>query len=148
MTAPSGDTLPAVDALSPVDGRYRAATAPLRGILSEAGLIRERIRIEASWFLQSRNGVPQLAGASVAAAVRERAQQLAIEPDAGAAEAVKIIESGINHDVKAVEYYVRRELSTAVRARRRWSWCTSAAHPRTSTTSVTPDVEIGAHNSR
>ena len=40
-----------LDALSPVDGRYRAATEPLRGLLSEAGLIRERIRVEALWLL-------------------------------------------------------------------------------------------------
>ena len=44
MTAPSRDALPPVEALSPIDGRYRAATAPLRGLLSEAGLIRERQR--------------------------------------------------------------------------------------------------------
>ncbi|MBS0416829.1 MAG: adenylosuccinate lyase [Proteobacteria bacterium] len=113
MTAPSRDALPPVEALSPVDGRYRAATAPLRGILSEAGLIRERIRIEAHWFLHLADGVPQLAGAAVPAAVRDRAQQLANEPDAGAAEAVKVIEAGINHDVKAVEYYVRQQLSAA-----------------------------------
>ena len=36
-----------IEALSPIDGRYRAATEPLRALLSEAGLIRERIRIEA-----------------------------------------------------------------------------------------------------
>src|ERR1700721_1636630 len=52
MSASTRDALSAVDALSPVDGRYRAATEPLRGLLSEAGLIRERIRIEAQWLVQ------------------------------------------------------------------------------------------------
>lgn len=113
MTAPSRDALPPVEALSPVDGRYRSATAPLRGILSEAGLIRERIRVEAHWLLHLSASVPQLAGSSLPAAVVERAKQLANDPDAGAAEAVKVIEAGINHDVKAVEYYVRQQLSAA-----------------------------------
>ncbi len=65
MSASTRDALSAVDALSPVDGRYRAATEPLRGLLSEAGLIRERIRIEAQWLLHLSASVPQLAGASL-----------------------------------------------------------------------------------
>src|SRR6201999_334367 len=113
MTAPSRDALPPVEALSPVDGRYRAATAPLRGVLSEAGLIRERIRVEAHWLLHLCASVPQLAGSALPASVVERARQLANDPDDGAAEAVKVIEAGINHDVRAVEYYVRQQLSAA-----------------------------------
>jgi adenylosuccinate lyase len=116
MTAPSRDALPPVEALSPVDGRYRSATAPLRGILSEAGLIRERIRVEAHWLLHLSASVPQLAGSALPAAVVERAKQLANDPDAGAAEAVKVIEAGINHDVKAVEYYVRGYQQSELRA--------------------------------
>ncbi len=106
-------TLP-TDSLSPVDGRYRAATQPLRELLSEAALIRQRIRIEAQWFQYLGASVPQLAGATgISAAVRERAEQLAREPDRGAADAVKGIEARINHDVKAVEYYVRGALASA-----------------------------------
>jgi adenylosuccinate lyase len=111
MTVSTRDTLPSVEALSPIDGRYRAATAPLRGLLSEAGLIRERIRVEARWLLHLAASVPALAGAELPAAVRARAEELAREPDAGAAEAVKTIEAKINHDVKAVEYYVREQLA-------------------------------------
>ncbi|MGH8303869.1 MAG: adenylosuccinate lyase, partial [Steroidobacteraceae bacterium] len=55
------DSLAAVAALSPIDGRYRAATEPLRDLLSEAGLIRERVRIEAAWLLHLARAVPQLA---------------------------------------------------------------------------------------
>jgi adenylosuccinate lyase len=113
MTASTRDALPSVEALSPIDGRYRAATAPLRGLLSEAGLIRERIRVEARWLLHLAASVPALAGAELPAAVRVRAQELAREPDAGAAEAVKTTEAKINHDVKAVEYYVREQLAAA-----------------------------------
>jgi adenylosuccinate lyase len=113
MSASNRDALSAVDALSPVDGRYRAATEPLRGLLSEAGLIRERIRVEAQWLLHLSASVPQLAGASLGPEVIARARQLAREADAGAAAAVKAIEARTNHDVKAVEYYVREQLSAA-----------------------------------
>jgi adenylosuccinate lyase len=57
--------------------------------------------------------VPQLAGAELPSAVRARAQQLASEPPSDAAAAVKEIEARINHDVKAVEYYVRQQLTAA-----------------------------------
>jgi adenylosuccinate lyase len=110
---PQSDSLAAVDALSPLDGRYRAATAALRVLLSEGGLIRERVGIEARWLLHLAAAVPQLPGAQLSTAVRERAQHLAEAPDASAAAAVKLIEARINHDVKAVEYYVRAELTAA-----------------------------------
>jgi adenylosuccinate lyase len=57
--------------------------------------------------------VPQLPGSTLSPAVRARAEQLARAPDAAAAAAVKSIEARINHDVKAVEYYVREQLSAA-----------------------------------
>src|SRR5688572_1457593 len=104
---------PELTALSPIDGRYHAAAAPLRPLLSESGLIRERIRIEAQWFLHLADAVPSLAGSSTSTAVRACAAQLAHQPDAGASAAVKQIESKINHDVKAVEYYVRDQLAAA-----------------------------------
>jgi adenylosuccinate lyase len=110
MPAFPAEDLPPVEALSPIDGRYRTATAPLRGLLSEAGLIRERIRIEAQWLLHLSAAIPQLKGAALAPRVRARAEQLAHEPGAEAANEVKVIESRINHDVKAVEYYVRQQL--------------------------------------
>jgi len=103
----------ALAALSPVDGRYRAATEPLRELLSEAGLIRERVRIEAAWLLHLTAAVPQLAGAALAPAAAARARELAREPDADCAKSVKAIEAAINHDVKAVEYYVRQQLAAA-----------------------------------
>ena len=102
-----------INALSPIDGRYRAATEPLRALLSEAGLIRERIRIEALWLLYLCKAVPQLPHAALEAPARRRAEELARDPSADAAIAVKQIEARINHDVKAVEYYVRQELGAA-----------------------------------
>src|SRR5579862_2333781 len=112
MTASPSDP-PALDALSPVDGRYRTVTAPLRTLLSEAALIRERIRIEAHWLLHLSAALPQLPGAQLTPAVRERARQLAYAPESTAATAVKTLEASINHDVKAVEYYVREQLTAA-----------------------------------
>src|SRR3981081_2907903 len=111
MSASSSDLLSALDALSPVDGRYRAASAPLRALLAECGLIRERIRIEAQWLLHLAAAVPQLPGAQFTPAVRERAGQLPVPPEPAAAAAVKAIEERINHDVKAVEYYLREQLA-------------------------------------
>ncbi|HYL01136.1 MAG TPA: adenylosuccinate lyase [Steroidobacteraceae bacterium] len=113
MPASPSDAVAALEALSPVDGRYARAAAPLRALLSEAALIRERVRIEAQWLLQLSAAVPQLQGAALRPAVRARTQQLAAAPDAGAATAVKTIEARINHDVKAVEYYVREQLQAA-----------------------------------
>ena len=106
-------SLPPIEALSPVDGRYRTATEPLRALLSEAGLIRERIRIEAQWVLHLASAAPQLAGAALVQATRSRAEELARDPPVEAAHAVKEIEERINHDVKAVEYYVRGRLADA-----------------------------------
>src|ERR1700722_5716114 len=102
-----------IEALSPIDGRYRVATGPLRALLSESGLIRERTRIEALGLLHLGAAVPQLPHAVLAAPVRRRAEELAREPGALSAPAVKEIEARINQDVKAVEYYVRQELLAA-----------------------------------
>ena len=102
-------------ALSPVDGRYARSTAPLRAHLSESALIRQRIRIEAAWLLALAHarppGVP--AAATLSAAVLAAAQALLDAPPADAAPAVKAIEQRTNHDVKAVEYFVRDHLAAA-----------------------------------
>jgi adenylosuccinate lyase len=113
MPPDSPDPLAALAALSPVDGRYRIATEPLRDLLSEAGLIRERVRIEAAWLLHLSAALPRLPGAALAPAVSARARELARAPDVDCALAVKSIEARINHDVKAVEYYVRQQLAAA-----------------------------------
>jgi adenylosuccinate lyase len=102
---------PALTALSPLDGRYAAAVAPLREFFSEAALIDERIRVEAAWFLLlTRPGSPLLR-APLPDAVRVAAERLAQAPDAEAPARVKEIERRINHDVKAVEYYLRDALA-------------------------------------
>jgi len=103
----------ALTALSPVDGRYAAAAEPLRAYFSEAALIRERIRVEALWFRQLSAPSLRLLGGDLPAAVQQRIAALADDPGAGAAAAVKAIDQRINHDVKAVEYFVRDQLAAA-----------------------------------
>ncbi len=100
-------------ALSPVDGRYSRAADPLRNALSESALIRERIRIEAAWILALQKELPQHAAAQLAPSVAARAAALLADPPVDAPRAVKQIEARINHDVKAVEYYVREQLAAA-----------------------------------
>jgi len=97
-------------ALSPVDGRYRKGADPLRAVLSESGLIRERVRIEAAWLLSLAESVPQLLAQPLGDSVKQVAANLSLEPGEDAPAAVKAIESRINHDVKAVEYFVRDKL--------------------------------------
>jgi adenylosuccinate lyase len=98
-------------ALSPVDGRYRAATEGLAQLLSEGGLVRERIRVEALWLLQLGESMPDFPAARWSRALKARLHELADEPGADSPRKVKAIEKRINHDVKAVEYYVRDALA-------------------------------------
>ncbi len=97
-------------AVSPVDGRYARHTAALRGLFSEFGLIRYRVLVEARW-LEALAGCDAIAGAprfDDAAVARLRA--VAEEFGVADAEAVKAIEARTNHDVKAVEYWLRQRL--------------------------------------
>src|SRR5688572_29647788 len=100
-------------ALSPVDGRYRKSADALRAVLSESGLIRERIRIEAAWLLVLAEAVPDMLPEPLGEPIVKLASGLALEPGDDAPAAVKAIESRINHDVKAVEYFVRDKLTAA-----------------------------------
>jgi adenylosuccinate lyase len=100
-------------ALSPVDGRYRKSADALRAVLSESGLIRERIRIEAAWLLVLAEAVPDMLPQPLGEPIVKLASGLALDPGDDAPAAVKAIESRINHDVKAVEYFVREKLTSA-----------------------------------
>ena len=99
--------LSALTALSPLDGRYAAKTAPLREHFSEFALIRERVRVEIDWYLSLADApeLPELGPPSDAS----RAALLAIGEgfDLGDAAAVKAHEAVTNHDVKAVEYFLK-----------------------------------------
>lgn len=95
-------------AISPVDGRYGERVAELIPFFSEFGLIRYRVMVEAEYFIAlSKASLPQFEGLT-----EERAQQMtAIYRDFTPADAasVKEKEKVTNHDVKAVEYYVKEK---------------------------------------
>src|SRR6185369_12776466 len=92
----------ALNAISPIDGRYADKAAELRPLFSERGLIRQRVRVEALWLkaLVAEPGIVELRGLPAAELT-----------EAEAAE-VKRIERETNHDVKAVEYFVKGRLDS------------------------------------
>ena len=94
-------------AVSAVDGRYRSKVAELGPIASEAGLIANRIRVEAAWLLHLDQNDVIHADLSLNESMRNVLERLYLEPDLEALAAVKEHESITNHDVKAVEYYLR-----------------------------------------
>ena len=97
-------------ALSPLDGRYAPKVDALRPIFSEYGLIRARVKVEIEWLLAlaAEPGIVELAPFSAAAAARLRA--LAEGFSVEHAARVKEIERTTNHDVKAVEYFIKEQL--------------------------------------
>jgi Adenylosuccinate lyase (EC 4.3.2.2) len=101
--------LSALTAISPIDGRYGSKTAELRPIFSEFGLIRCRVEVEVRWLqrLAEHNQVPEVPAFS------ESAQTLLnrIVSDFSEADAndIKTIERTTNHDVKAVEYFIKNK---------------------------------------
>lgn len=103
-------TLNELTAISPVDGRYRSATAPLAEHLSEWGLIRYRVEVEVRYFLALvALPLPQLADfpQDQTAALHALYRNFS---DADAAE-VKATERTTNHDVKAVEYFIKSKMA-------------------------------------
>ena len=93
-------------ALSPLDGRYHRATAPLAAYFSEFALMRYRVQVEVEYFLAlAALPLPQLAAVPAAATAPLRA--LYEDFDEAAAGRIKAHEAVTNHDVKAVEYYLR-----------------------------------------
>lgn len=95
-------------AVSPVDGRYRSKCEKLDQYFSEFALIRYRVRVEVEYFIAlCQSGLPQLAGVPASAFEPLRAiyRDFSLE-DAGR---IKAIESVTNHDVKAVEYFLKEQ---------------------------------------
>jgi adenylosuccinate lyase len=117
------------DALSPLDGRYAGKLDDVRRLFSESGLMRERVRVECAWFLALAAGPATDALAKLPAAAREFLAALAKNPQAADVAAIKQIEARTNHDVKAVEYWLRAELQTRGAAPAALEWvhfaCTS-----------------------
>ena len=99
------------DALSPLDGRYAGKLGTVRHIFSEAGLMRERVRVECAWFLALAAGPAAAALAKLPPAARDLFVSLSKNPDGADIAAIKKIEARTNHDVKAVEIWLRGELT-------------------------------------
>ena len=97
-------------ALSPLDGRYARKAAPLRPYLSEYALIRYRVLIEVRW-LQHLADEPSIGDLPpLASPVKDVLNQIVDNFTLDDAKQVKYFEATTNHDVKAVEYYLRDKL--------------------------------------
>ncbi|MEA3274717.1 MAG: adenylosuccinate lyase [Pseudomonadota bacterium] len=103
--------LSTLTAVSPVDGRYGSKTEDLRPIFSELGLIRHRVLVEVRWLqaLADHPGIPEVPPLSGHAVnILEGIVENFSEADA---HRVKNIERTINHDVKAVEYFIKERIA-------------------------------------
>lgn len=100
--------LESLTAISPVDGRYRSKTEPLAAYFSEYALIRYRVRVEIEYFIAlCELPLPSLAG--FPAELFERLRSIYRDFSVADASRVKDIESVTNHDVKAVEYFIKEQ---------------------------------------
>ena len=101
-------------AISPLDGRYAAKIDPLREIFSEYGLIERRLYVEVRW-LQKLSDTPGIVEVeSFDQAAKDHLQAIIDAFDLDAAQAIKAIERTTNHDVKAIEYFLKDSLQTNV----------------------------------
>ena len=103
-------------AVTPIDGRYRARTRALEAYFSEFALIRYRVRVEVEWYL-SLAGHPAISAlkpipAATAKKLRAVYEDFALDD----ARRVKQLEATTNHDVKAVEYFVKERVAAIDRA--------------------------------
>jgi adenylosuccinate lyase len=100
--------LGSLTAISPVDGRYRDKVKELAGYFSESGLIRYRILVEVEYFIAlCELGIHPLQGKAASA---QKLRPLYLEFEQRHAERVKEIEKTTNHDVKAVEYFIKENV--------------------------------------
>ena len=104
--------LTSLSAISPIDGRYAEKTVKLRSIFSEYGLMRYRILAEVRWLaaLAAHPGVPEVPALS--ASSHDKLERIVANFTLDEAQRVKAIEDTTNHDVKAVEYYLKERISS------------------------------------
>lgn len=103
--------LSGLTAVSPVDGRYGSKTALLRGIFSEFGLIKFRVQVEVRWLqkLAETDGIAEVPAFSVQA--NAHLDAIVANFSETDAQRVKEIEATTNHDVKAVEYFLKEKVA-------------------------------------
>lgn len=101
----------ALHSISPIDGRYQKLTEPLRNYFSEAALIKYRLKLEVEYFIALCDlPLPQLK--NISRSKQESLRQLILNFGEQDALRIKEIEKTTNHDVKAVEYYLREKFDT------------------------------------
>ena len=99
-----------LSALSPLDGRYASKTQALRPILSESGFMHHRVKVEIAWLIAlSEAGFAELKPFSEQA--KKLLNQLGTDFSEEDAARIKAIEATTNHDVKAVEYWLKEKVS-------------------------------------
>lgn len=99
--------LSALSAISPIDGRYGSKTSSLRSVFSEFGLIKNRVIVEVRW-LQRLAAMEQITEVpTLSAEANTLLNNLLENFSLGDAQAIKDIEATTNHDVKAVEYFIK-----------------------------------------
>jgi adenylosuccinate lyase len=96
-----------LQAISPIDGRYAKKTQPLSQYFSEEALIRYRVFVEIEYFLKLSETVPQLS--SLTDDDRASVRSIIENFSTADAEKIKSIEAVTNHDVKAVEYFIKEQ---------------------------------------
>ncbi|MCB1703470.1 MAG: adenylosuccinate lyase [Halioglobus sp.] len=103
--------LSALTAVSPIDGRYGSKTAALRGIFSEYGLIQRRVLVEVRWLqcLAAHPGIAEVPALSAQA--NSHLETLLADFCEADAARIKDIERTTNHDVKAVEYFIKEKFA-------------------------------------
>src|SRR5690606_13769289 len=103
--------LSALNAVSPVDGRYGNKTIALRGIFSEFGLIRCRVEVEVRW-LQHLSRHPEIPEVPVFGDdTNKQLDAIVTDFSEANAQSIKDIERTTNHDVKAVEYFLKKQFA-------------------------------------
>jgi adenylosuccinate lyase len=104
--------LSALTAISPIDGRYQNKTDALRPIFSEYGLFRFRVQVEIEWLkaLANHSGIKEIAPFSKNSI--KILDKIKNDFSVADAKAIKKIEKTTNHDVKAVEYFIREKIKT------------------------------------
>ncbi|QOC21154.1 adenylosuccinate lyase [Wenzhouxiangella sp. AB-CW3] len=106
----TSNAMNALTALSPLDGRYAGRLTGLRDLCSEAGLIRHRVVVELAWFKALAGHPDFTALPALSPDDQQFLDRVGEEFGPDDAEAVKKIEAGTNHDVKAVEYWLKQRL--------------------------------------
>ncbi|WP_372864636.1 adenylosuccinate lyase [Spongiibacter sp.] len=103
--------LSALSAISPVDGRYASKTAALRPVFSEFGLIKSRLIVELRWLAQlaANPGIEEVPALSARAA--DVLDAMIVNFGEAQAARVKEIEATTNHDVKAIEYFIKESIA-------------------------------------